>query len=217
MSIVGRKEEIERLNALMQSGRPEFLVLYGRRRVGKTYLINEYFGGVFSFAATGLAKGGTRAQLGVFDDKLQEYGLWFDEGSKSWLEAFRRLKQLLQSDEVARHESTGRRVVFIDEMPWFDTPRSQFQMALEYFWNDWGSKQKDLVFIVCGSATSWIVDNLLESVGGLYNRVTRIIDLQPLTLSECDAYLRESGLVYTKRQVVEAYMVFGGIPFYLNC
>ncbi|MBR3312506.1 MAG: AAA family ATPase [Atopobiaceae bacterium] len=216
MNIVGRKDELSKLATILQSGRPEFVVLYGRRRVGKTYLINEYFSGVFSFAATGLAKGNIRAQLGVFDDKLQEYGLWFDDDSKSWLEAFRRLKRLLQSDDVARHAATGRRVVFIDEMPWFDTPKSQFLTALEYFWNDWGSKQEDLVLIVCGSATSWIAEKLLESVGGLYNRVTRIIDLQPFTLSECDEYLRQCGLVYTKRQVVEAYMILGGIPFYLN-
>lgn len=216
MRIVGRKEEVKRLDSIMRSGHPEFVVLYGRRRVGKTFLVSEYFGDAFSFQATGLARGNTRAQLGVFDDKLQDHGLQFQDSSRNWLEAFRRLRQLLQDEVVTRHAETGRRVVFIDEMPWFDTPKSQFLVALEYFWNDWGSKQEDLVLVVCGSATSWIADKLLESTDGLYNRVTRVIELSPFTLAECAEYLCQNGIVYTKRQVVETYMVFGGIPYYLN-
>ena len=216
MKIVGRQEEQRKLDAILQSGKPEFVVVYGRRRVGKTYLIGEYFGNRFSFRASGLARGTMAEQLFAFGDQLHEHGLPRDESPKTWLEAFSRLKELLASEGVLRHEASGRRVVFIDEMPWLDTPRSGFKTALEYFWNAWGCTQEDLVLIVCGSATSWLVDNLLESAEGLYDRVTRVIDLQPFSLSECQEYYAWANTGYSVRQVVESYMVFGGIPYYLS-
>ena len=155
-------------------------------------------------------------QLAAFDIKLQKYGMSIGTSSRSWLEAFSRLKELLMGVDVPRDKLSGRRVVFIDEMPWFDTPRSGFKTALEFFWNDWASRQQDLMLIVCGSATSWIVKNLLESKGGLHNRATRIMDLQPFTPAECRSYFESRGLAYTPQQMVECSMVFGGIPFYLD-
>ena len=216
MALIGRETERRKLASYMRSGRAEFVVVYGRRRVGKTFLVDEFFERRYAFQATGLTEGGMRQQLEAFHVKLIEYGSAEDAVPKSWLEAFLRLKDILSRQEVTRHPSTGRRVVFIDELPWLDTPRSNFKAALEFFWNDWASKQRDLMLVVCGSATSWIANHLLESKGGFHNRVTRIIDLRPLSLEECCAYYRANGLAYTKQMAVESYMVFGGIPFYLD-
>ena len=216
VEIIGRREEQRKLESLLRSGKPEFVVVYGRRRVGKTYLVGEFFGEGFAFRASGLAMGGMSEQLQAFGDRLREYGQARSEAPRTWLEAFGRLRDLLSETGVVRHAETGRRVVFIDEMPWLDTPRSGFRTALEYFWNGWGCTQQDLVLIVCGSATSWLVDNLLESTEGLYDRVTRVIDLQPFTLAECREYFEWRNAGYSIRQTVESYMVFGGIPYYLS-
>lgn len=216
MKIIGRRNEQRLLESIVNSGVPEFVVVYGRRRVGKTYLIGEFFENKFSFRATGLAEGSMKEQLAVFAGKLQEYGSQHTRLPHTWIEAFSWLRELLQDGEVERESTSGRRIVFIDELPWFDTPRSAFKTALEFFWNDWACTQEDLVLIVCGSATSWLADNLLETTRGLYNRVTRVIGLQPFSLGECGEYLAWRGVTYSPRQVVECYMVFGGIPYYLS-
>ena len=77
-----------------------------------------------------------------------------------------------------------KKVIFIDEIPWLDTPRSGFLSALEYFWNSFASARKDVLLIICGSATSWIINKVLKNHGGLHNRVTYRIHLQPFTLYE---------------------------------
>ena len=215
--MVGRKEEQNILNNCLQSNRAEFLVVYGRRRVGKTYLIKEYFNNTFSFYATGLSNAKTKDQLKAFQGSLLEYGYHEKAIPKDWYEAFMRLKALLQKDEVKRDPVSGKKVVFLDELPWMDTPRSDFKSALEYFWNSWGSTQNDLLLIVCGSATSWIIDNLLGDKGGFYNRITRQIHLLPFTLGECEELYRTNNIPMTRQQMIESYMIFGGIPYYLNC
>ena len=216
MHIVGRRTEKHQLGLLAQSNKPEFLVVYGRRRVGKTYLISEFFRDEFAFRVSGLSGESLTEQLEVFASKLREYGLAGCKRPTSWLEAFMLLKELLSRQEVQRHHESGRRVIFIDEMPWFDTPRSGFKGALEFFWNDWACSQEDVLLIACGSATSWLAENLLEQTKGLYNRVTKIIDLQPFTLTECKEYLDWRDLGFSNRQVMESYMIYGGIPYYLN-
>jgi len=216
MPLIGRRIEKQKFASFMKSGKAEFIVVYGRRRVGKTFLIDELFDQSYAFKATGLAEGNMHQQLTAFHVKLMEYGSVDTSPPTSWLEAFTRLKALLNADDVYREPATSRRVVFIDELPWFDTPRSNFKAALEFFWNDWASKQRDLMLIVCGSATSWIVNHLLESKGGFYNRVTRIIHLSPFTLRECYEYYRSNRMAYSAQMAVESYMVFGGIPFYLD-
>lgn len=216
MHIVGRRAQKKQLETILDSGKPEFVVVYGRRRVGKTYLIGEYFDHSFAFRASGLAKGTMSEQLTAFWDRLREHGLEEAPQPKDWLEAFSLLKSLLSQPSATRHEASGRRIIFIDEMPWLDTPRAGFKTALEYFWNSWACTQEDLVLIACGSSTSWLVKNLLEDTGGLYDRVTRIIDLQPFTLAECREYYDWRDVGYSDRQVVESYMVFGGIPYYLD-
>lgn len=216
MAIIGREREQDELRRYCDSPRPEFVVIYGRRRVGKTFLVREFFNYTFSFYATGTVEGSMRDQLRAFGRFLHEYGDACRDTPMDWFDAFSRLRALLESAEVRRDPACGKRVVFIDEMPWLDTPRSNFKQALDLFWNGWASTQKDLLLIVCGSATSWIIRNLLRSRGGLHNRITGRLHLRPFTLSECERYYEANAISFSREQMVEGYMVFGGIPFYLD-
>ncbi|MBQ9334652.1 MAG: ATP-binding protein [Lachnospiraceae bacterium] len=214
--MIGRKEEIHMLDNALSSGRPEFVAIYGRRRVGKTYLIKEYFNNTFSFYATGVQNTNTKQQLRLFYEALKKNGDQSSSIPKDWFEAFSRLEKLLSAESVTREYKSNRRVIFLDEIPWMDTAKSGFKSALEYFWNSWGSSQKDLMLIVCGSATSWIINNIAKDTGGFYNRLTRQIHLLPFTLEESEELLISNGIQMTRKQIIECYMVFGGIPYYLN-
>lgn len=215
MQFIGRKDAIDELDRICDADRPQFLVVYGRRRVGKTYLVRQYFKNEFAFYATGVLNGSARDELAAFGNNLRLYG--GEEGApQGWFDAFAALVRLLERDDVRRDPVSGKRVVFIDEMPWLDTPRSDFLPALDWFWNAWGSAQEDVVLVVCGSATSWIVKKLFKNRGGLHNRVTARIRLEPFTLGECAEYFRTGGFAWEAVQVLEAYMVFGGIPYYLD-
>ncbi len=216
MNIIGRKEEQKILKECIESGKSEFLVVYGRRRVGKTFLVKEYFDNVFAFYATGVNGVGLSDQLQYFNDSLKEYGSTEKSAPKSWREAFSRLKKLLQKEDVAKDPLTGRKIVFLDELPWMDTPKSGFLAALDYFWNSWASSQKDIALIVCGSATSWIIGNILYDKGGLYNRITRQIHLMPFNLGECEAFYRANGIQMDRYETIQSYMIFGGIPYYMG-
>ena len=216
MNIIGRKSEIDKIKQCIASTRPEFMVVYGRRRVGKTYLIKEYFNNRFSFYATGVLKGRSREQLKAFNEALIQHGHCEKKAPADWFEAFRRLRSVLENESVVRDPESGRIVVFLDEVPWMDTARSDFRPALDYFWNGWGSSKTDLLLIVCGSATSWIINNILSDSGGFYNRVTRQLHLNPFSLSECEKLLDYNGIAMNRRQVLDCYMILGGIPYYLN-
>lgn len=216
MSLIGRKQEIDMLDRCLYSGRPEFVAVYGRRRIGKTFLVRQYFKNSFSFYATGIADANMAHQLRAFGLSLKEYGSSDRTVPKDWFDAFDRLRELLSARSVRRDRASGRRVVFLDELPWFDTQRSGFKGALDWFWNGWASAQPDLMLVICGSAASWIIDNLLEDHGGFYNRVTRRIQLMPFSLKESEALLLSNGVELPRQQIIECYMVFGGIPHYLN-
>ncbi len=216
-NIIGRKKEIEELERLYNAENAEFVAVYGRRRVGKTYLIKEVFKDRFAFWHTGLSpydhdkKFLLRDQLQTFFYSLQDYGLEGEPCPKSWLEAFRLLEKLL-----AKKDNGSRQVVFIDELPWMDTARSRFIPAFEHFWNGWASKRDNIMLIVCGSATSWMEDNLINNKGGLYNRLNREMKLHPFTLAECEAYFRSKEMVMSRYDIAQTYMVLGGIPHYLS-
>ena len=185
--MIGRKEEIKELMDLYDSKEAQFVVIYGRRRVGKTYLVNETFQGKFTFRHAGLSPsnelkvGMLKAQLDSFYESLIMQGMKKTEKPKSWMDAFFLLKQHLENVDTG-----ARQLVFIDELPWLDTPRSNFMMALESFWNNWGCHRKNLMLVVCGSANSWILDNLINNHGGLYNRLTYQIHLLHFSLKECE-------------------------------
>ena len=214
MKIIGREKEIETLNQIMSSKKPEFVCVYGRRRVGKTYLIKQFFKDKFSFYITGVKDLTNRSQLSNFKKQLKKYGHNHSGTFKSWLEAFDGLIELLEQDSIIKID--GKRVVFIDETPWMDAPKSDFKAGLDYFWNTWGSSQEDLVLIVCGSATSWIINNLLNSTGGFYNRITKRLKLNQFNIREVKQLLEFNGVKFSSREIVETYMIFGGIPYYLN-
>lgn len=216
MDIIGRKKEIEVLKSVMDSKQSEFVVVYGRRRVGKTYLVDEFFNKQYSFYATGVAEEGRDNQLKSFDMFLKRYGYKLESKSKNWFEAFSSLILFLESTNVKRDPTTNKRVIFLDELPWFDTAKSDFKAAFDYFWNGFCSKYNDIVLIVCGSATSWIINNLLSSTGGFYKRVTRKIFIEPFTLRECEQFFSRNNVDFSRETITESYMIFGGIPYYLN-
>ncbi len=216
MNIIGREREKDIISKCLESKKPEFLVVYGRRRVGKTYLIREYFNEKFSFYTTGIPDQKTRSQLKAFNESLSNYGDDTGRVPKDWFEAFRRLRKILESKEVYRDAISGKKVVFIDEVPWMDTARSDFKSAFDYFWNSWGSAQEDLLLIVCGSATSWIILNILNDKGGFHNRVTKQMRINPFNLNECKQFYIDNGINFSRDQIIESYMIFGGIPYYLN-
>ena len=214
--IIGRKREIQELKDLYNSGKPEFVAVYGRRRIGKTFLVRELFNEQFAFYHTGLSpaelgSGALKAQqLQSFHSSLVRYGDTHSIMPGNWLEAFDRLIHLLEQKKEPRL------VVFIDELPWMDTERSGFVTALEHFWNGWAAGNPRVMLIACGSSTSWINDQLINNHGGLYGRLTSEIKLSPFTLGECEEYFKHAGLVIDRYDQLQCYMVFGGIPFYLS-
>ena len=217
MNIIGRETEREELERIYNADGSKFVAVYGRRRVGKTFLIKEHFKDRLTFWHTGLSpydrdkKFLLRDQLQAFHYSLQDYGLQGETCPKSWLEAFRLLEKLLM-----QKDDGSRQVVFIDEMPWMDTARSRFIPALEYYWNGWAAKRDNIMLVICGSATSWIEDNLINNKGGLYNRLTDEIKLSPFTLTECEQYFKDKGINISRYDIAQSYMVFGGIPHYLS-
>ena len=211
MEIIGRKREQLSLQQYVESDRPEFVAVYGRRRVGKTFLVKEYFNQNFDFYISGLAKAKLSEQLENFHLTLLSYGKTPYAKAKNWLEAFRQLIHLLE-----KTRKKGKKIIFIDELPWFDTPRSGFITGLEFFWNTWASARPDILLITCGSATSWMTNKLLNNRGGLHNRVTRRMEIEPFNLCECEEFFKSKRILFDKKSIVESYMVFGGIPFYLN-
>ncbi|MBQ0129331.1 MAG: AAA family ATPase [bacterium] len=211
MNIVGRKEEMKELQRIYDSGSSEFVVVYGRRRVGKTYLIREFFHDDFVFYATGVARGNRTEQLAQFNSSLARYGDSEDQTApENWFLAFGRLEKLVAKSRKQR------KVIFLDELPWMDTPKSDFVKALEMFWNVWASARNDIVLIVCGSAASWMVGNVIRNRGGLHNRLTCKLKLNPFTLSETKEYLLSQKIKWDNLSIAECYMILGGIPYYLH-
>ena len=210
-NIIGRKEEKLTLRRIYDSDKSEFVAVCGRRRVGKTFLVREYFEGKIVFQTSGLANGNMANQIKSFYADMIEQGLPPQEQvPKDWLETFMLLRTLIKQN------SQERKVILLDELPWMDTPRSHFISALEHFWNSWASARHDIVLMVCGSATSWMMDKLINNYGGLYNRLTYTIFLEPFTLLECEEFLKSKGHRLSRYEIAEYYMIMGGIPFYLE-
>ncbi len=208
--LIGRKDEQNDLNSYYTTSKSEFIAVYGRRRVGKTFLIKEFFNNKFDFYLTGLANANTKEQLVNFHASVRKHGKTNYTFAKTWFEAFEQLIHLLENLNVRK------KVVFLDELPWLDTRKSGFLSAFEHFWNGWASARKDILLIVCGSATSWMVTKLINNKGGLHNRITRKMYIAPFTLKECEDYLRIHNFSWNRYQIVESYMIFGGVPYYLS-
>jgi len=210
--IIGRRQELETLDRVYNSRKSEFVILYGRRRVGKTFLVNQQFGGRFSFRMTALSNATVKRQLVNFHTTLAASAphIAGDSVPVDWFSAFQLLIKLLSEDENAR------KVVFFDELPWFDVYGSDFIQALEHFWNAWASMRSDVLLIGCGSAASWMINQLIHNPGGLHNRITERILLQPFSLAETEEFMRSKGGVYDRCQLLELYMAMGGVPYYLD-
>lgn len=214
--IIGRKEEIRTLERLYGSPKSEFVAVYGRRRVGKTYLVGQTFRNRITFLHTGLSpidgnkKNLMYSQLDNFYVSLIKAGMENERRPLSWFEAFLLLEKHLESIDDG-----SKQLIFIDELPWLDTPKSNFIQALESFWNSWRCFRNNLMLIVSGSSNSWILNNLINNYGGLYNRLTYVMKLTPFTLRECEDYLASLNVRFSRFDIVQSYMVLGGIPFYL--
>lgn len=217
MNIIGRIEEQKKLKSILRSERPEFVVLYGRRRIGKTFLIKEYFQNKFSFYTTGVLSKNNRTELLAFNKSLLDYGSKEKAVPNNWFEAFDRLEKMITNNIIKIDPRYNKRILFIDELPWFDTGKSEFKAAFELFWNSFASTQNDLVLIVCGSATSWILNNLLNGEGGFHNRITAKIPLHPFTIKEAEQLINgQNKNDLSRLDIINAYMIFGGVPYYLN-
>ena len=209
--IIGRERECSRLSRCMNSRDAQLIIVYGRRRVGKTYLINQYFDGRFDFKLTGSYNAPKEMQLRHFSEELKNQTGKPQGTPKDWTEAFGMLRAYLSALPDAE-----KKVVFFDEMPWMDTQRSGFLEAFEWFWNDFGCTLDQLIFIVCGSASAWMSENIAENKGGLFSRQTCRLYLQPFTLEETEKYLISRNINWSRYDIAECYMIMGGIPYYLS-
>ena len=209
--IIGRKYEQKLINDCCKSDRAELIAIYGRRRVGKTYLVRSMFNDKFAFSFTGLYDVSRQVMLEQFRKNLERYSGERIPKIKDWFEAFDKLRSYL---ETLKRE---RLIVFLDELPWMDTRKSNFLQAFSFFWNDWASTVRNLKIIVCGSAATWMMSHIIGDKGGLYGRVSRAVYLAPFTLLETEDFLRNvKGMDISHRQTMEIYMTMGGIPYYLN-
>lgn len=206
--MIGREREIAELKALCSREESQFCAVFGRRRVGKTYLVRETFQKQFTFYHTGLANATKEEQLAEFKESLRKYGLKKARIPRTWYDAFHQMEVLLEQSEDEK------KIIFIDELPWMDSSNSNFISALEHFWNGWANMRNDIVLIICGSATSWMISNILNNHGGLYGRLTHQIHLQPFTLYECEQYMHAMDIALSRKEIIEAYMIMGGIPYY---
>lgn len=214
MKIAGRKEEIKILLDTIQKDNSEFLAIYGRRRIGKTYLIREVYKEQIIFECSGLYQKD-------FSQQLENFWLTLIEGNpspkekpslpKTWLQAFSLLRSYIKS-----FDNTEKKVIFLDEIAWFETPKSGFIAALDNFWNQFCSKRNDIILVICGSAASWIINKIINDRGGLHNRITRRIQLMPFSLKETKEFLEMNKVRLVNKDIVRLYMSVGGIPFYLK-
>ena len=210
--LIGREREKAELQHCVDSDRSEFVIVYGRRRVGKTYLVDQFFHHQFDFAYTGGHRLSKAKQLRNFAKALVNYAkLERQPKFSDWDDAFDALEEYLETTS-----SDKRKIVFFDEMPWIDTPQSEFVDALEMFWNGWASRRSDIVFVASGSSTSWMVDKLVENQGGLHGRITCNIYVRPFTLHETEEYLAHRKANWDRYQILQTYMILGGIPFYYS-
>lgn len=221
--IIGREKEQKKLRELYEGEKAEFIAVYGRRRIGKTYLIDEVFQNKITFRHAGLSPIGMdngnsekkthmKEQLEHFHHSLLMHGMKECNPPASWLEAFYMLEQFL----TTKDDQKSRLLVFLDEIQWMDTPKAGFITGLEAFWNGWACFRHNIMLIVCGSSTSWILDKLINNHGGLYGRLTREIELQPFSLGESEQFFLSKGFAFSRYDIAQIYMTVGGIPYYFN-
>jgi uncharacterized protein len=211
MNIVGRQEETIILQDYLSSNESSFLAMYGRRRVGKTYLIRQVFENNIVFECAGLKDEIKKVQLENFSTTLNEYSKKYNNLPSSWLQAFNQLKE-----HILTLKGKKKKVIFLDEISWFDGAKAGFIPALNNFWNQFCVKRKDIILVICGSVASWIINKIVNDKGGLHNRITQSILLKPFTLLETKHYLALKKITLSNKDIAQLYMIIGGIPYYLN-
>ncbi len=211
--MIGRHKEIEVLANAYTSKKAELVAVFGRRRVGKTYLIRSFFAQNIDFEITGLKDGNKEQQLRNFAYSMKDAQKTENLPTPpiDWLEAFHQLKTHLESLE----DQTKRKVVFFDEVPWMASGKSAFLTGFSYFWNSYASKA-NIVVLICGSATAWMIQKIINDKGGLHNRVTSRIHLQAFTLAETETYFKQKNIAFDRYQLLLLYMTMGGVPHYLD-
>lgn len=213
MKIAGRQAEVVLLQSLLKKEESAFVAMYGRRRIGKTYLIRQVFENEIVFECSGVLGKNMPQQLENFWRSLNETNPQAQPSlpPKTWLAAFFQLREYLN---IQKQDT--KKVIFLDEIPWFETPRSSFLAALDNFWNQYCTKRTDIILVICGSAASWIIDRIINNKGGLHNRLTNKILLMPFTLAETKTFLEIKNVKLTLKDIVQIYMCVGGVPFYLK-
>ena len=211
-NIIGRTNEISLLKEYVESPHSEFIAIYGRRRVGKTFLIDQLFQSNYTFSLTGVIDGDAADQMQAFSDAFDMYGFHLEQRPQTWMEAFSLIRKAISS----RLSDEKKCIIFIDELPSLDVRGMKLVDALGYFWNSWASKRDNVKLIVCGSATSWMMRTIIDSKGGLHDRITHEIHLHPFSLKETECFLQNMGIDWDRLSILQAYMVFGGIPYYLG-
>ncbi len=208
--LIGREAEKNILTKILDSDRPEFIAIYGRRRIGKTFLVREVYKDYIQFEFSGMNKTPLKKQLRNFHFTLSSKMPGFKKPS-DWIEAFYQLREYLD-----KLKSKKKKVIFIDELPWLDTRKSNFLPAFDNFWNSYASKRNDLIVVICGSAASYIIKNIIKSKGGLHNRLTQKIHLKPFNLNEAEQLLKNNKVNLSRYGILLIYMAMGGVPFYLE-
>ncbi len=209
---IGRAAEIRVLTDALTSGEPELVAVFGRRRVGKTYLIRHVYAKHTVFEFSGIKSTSSAKQLERFRLALSKaFAVELHDALPSWLQAFEAL-----SNELEKLPKRKKKVVFLDEFPWMDSPRSGFLNAFDHFWNSWATRQQHLTVVICGSAASWMIRNVVKNKGGLHNRLTRRIRLMPFNLRETEQFLQGQKIHFKRYQIAQLYMMTGGIPHYLK-
>ena len=197
--LVSRNRECGELQRCLESDRSEFVIISGRRRIGKTYLIDKFFNYKFDFTFVGEHNTPASVQIQNFMRAIRRHSKRRQPKAETWYDAFNALEDYLET-----LPSDQKKVIFIDEMPWMDTQRSNFVNALETFWNGWGNRRTDIMLIATGSATSWMADKIEGNQGS------------PFNLHETEEYLRQRNCRWDRYQILQCYMIFGGVPFYLS-
>jgi hypothetical protein len=211
MNLVGRKREKKMMARLLTDDDSNFLAVYGRRRIGKTYLIRQFYEKNIVFEVSGLHEKDKTQQLENFWFSQYDFEKIKREKPKTWLQAFQNLKEFVES--LITYE---KKVIFLDEIAWFETQKSGFLAALDKFWNQFCSKRTDIILVICGSAASWIINKVINNKGGLHNRITCQIQLLPFNVKETKEFLQSKNIQLVNQDIIKLYMIIGGIPYYLR-
>ena len=210
MNLIGRKNEISILQNALKSNKPELITVYGKRRIGKTFLVRNVYKNYIQFEFSGINNCSLKQQLNNFYLTLADKNDSFKKPT-DWIEAFHQLNQY-----ISKLTSKKKKVIFIDEFPWLDSRKSNFLSAFDNFWNSYATKRDDLVVVICGSAASYMVKNIIKSKGGLHNRITNKIQLLPFNLFETELLLKKNKVKLTQYDILQIYMAMGGVPYYLE-